>query len=294
MKVSCNVIKDIMPLYVEELASQDSIQMIEEHMKSCEMCKEELERMKKGQMHIVDKEKAERSLQSVKKTIKNKRSRAIAFFSLLVFVVMLTVFSYVVSPIYISYEESGMEIDTREDGKLTIHFSEGVTGFRIEKGYWDSYPDANVKEIIVWTSLWDQYLKKPSAELTVSADTDVLIFDDYAEDGEMKMVYPREGQKSTGGGVVLKRNILKAYLMLAVLLTIVLAIVCLLVRKHRKVFQVVWKICMIPVAYSLSSLLQFGNLSSYELSNTFYTIILCGCAIYAILLLAGGRDRWLS
>ena len=46
MKIKCNVIKDILPLYIENIASEDTRVLIEEHVYECEYCKKELEEMK--------------------------------------------------------------------------------------------------------------------------------------------------------------------------------------------------------------------------------------------------------
>lgn len=45
-KMSCNVINDLLPLYKDGLCSNESKQMIEEHIESCEECKKFLERIK--------------------------------------------------------------------------------------------------------------------------------------------------------------------------------------------------------------------------------------------------------
>ncbi len=39
----CNVIKDLLPLYADEVCSEDSKEMVEEHISACEDCKQELE-----------------------------------------------------------------------------------------------------------------------------------------------------------------------------------------------------------------------------------------------------------
>ena len=39
----CNVIKDLLPLYADEVCSEDSREMVEEHISSCDECKQELE-----------------------------------------------------------------------------------------------------------------------------------------------------------------------------------------------------------------------------------------------------------
>ncbi len=39
MKITCNVIEDLLPLYVEGLTSDDTNFLIEEHLKTCTDCK---------------------------------------------------------------------------------------------------------------------------------------------------------------------------------------------------------------------------------------------------------------
>ena len=46
MRLDCDVIGDLMPLYVEELASEKSCELVEEHVKECAYCKSKLEAMK--------------------------------------------------------------------------------------------------------------------------------------------------------------------------------------------------------------------------------------------------------
>ena len=50
MKMKCSVIQDLMPSYVDEICSQDSRDMVEEHVAECEQCKAKLEQMKNTQI----------------------------------------------------------------------------------------------------------------------------------------------------------------------------------------------------------------------------------------------------
>ena len=47
MKLSCDIIRDLLPLYAEELASADSAGAVEEHLCACEGCRAELDALKK-------------------------------------------------------------------------------------------------------------------------------------------------------------------------------------------------------------------------------------------------------
>lgn len=45
MNVSCEIIKDLMPLYHDGVCSQESKAMLEEHIASCESCRADLKEM---------------------------------------------------------------------------------------------------------------------------------------------------------------------------------------------------------------------------------------------------------
>ena len=48
MRNECNIIRDILPLYVEHMVSDDTTSFVEEHLKSCAECREELTKLKKS------------------------------------------------------------------------------------------------------------------------------------------------------------------------------------------------------------------------------------------------------
>jgi len=45
MKISCEIIKDLLPLYHDGVCSNDSKTMVEEHLAYCDSCKAELQAM---------------------------------------------------------------------------------------------------------------------------------------------------------------------------------------------------------------------------------------------------------
>ncbi|MFL0584877.1 zf-HC2 domain-containing protein [Solibacillus silvestris] len=45
-KVSCEIVKDLLPLYYDNVCSDDSKRMVEEHLVYCQSCKIELDRLK--------------------------------------------------------------------------------------------------------------------------------------------------------------------------------------------------------------------------------------------------------
>lgn len=47
-KISCNVIKDLLPLYLDDVVSEDTREMVEEHLDSCESCRKEADILKQN------------------------------------------------------------------------------------------------------------------------------------------------------------------------------------------------------------------------------------------------------
>ena len=42
MKNECSIVKDLIPLYIDDLLSKDTVEFVEEHLQSCANCREYL------------------------------------------------------------------------------------------------------------------------------------------------------------------------------------------------------------------------------------------------------------
>ncbi len=87
MKNECNIVRDLMPLVIDGVASEESTQMVEEHVADCEPCAEVYEELK-GEIHTeaLVKEQAEFE----KAARKMRQARNLRMASLLIVVVLLT------------------------------------------------------------------------------------------------------------------------------------------------------------------------------------------------------------
>lgn len=107
MKLSCEVIQDLLPLYVDEVCSGGSAELVEEHMAECEACKQTCDIMKsegKAEALVQSEEFSKQQTVSVKK-VKKKWSKTKKFFLVLgivigaglifVFVKMLMLFGVI-------------------------------------------------------------------------------------------------------------------------------------------------------------------------------------------------------
>ena len=45
-KISCNIVQDLLPSYIDDLCSDESREIVEKHIKECEICREMLSSMK--------------------------------------------------------------------------------------------------------------------------------------------------------------------------------------------------------------------------------------------------------
>lgn len=87
MKNECNIVRDIIPLYLENIASEDSVSFVEEHIKGCEQCKFELEKMRESATieesykNDTDTDENSMPLQVLRKTMKKKKILTIIFSS---------------------------------------------------------------------------------------------------------------------------------------------------------------------------------------------------------------------
>ena len=54
MKNECSIVQDIMPLYVEEMVSDDTVSFVREHLKDCPRCRAELEKLQKEKERLED------------------------------------------------------------------------------------------------------------------------------------------------------------------------------------------------------------------------------------------------
>ena len=74
MKLNCNIVDDLLPLYLEDICSEDSKAALEKHLQECSACREKLARMKSSDI-LYKVEKLEGQLPIAEYARKVKRHR---------------------------------------------------------------------------------------------------------------------------------------------------------------------------------------------------------------------------
>lgn len=128
MKISCNIIEDLLPLYVDDMVSEDSRQLVEEHLKACPTCRRMQEEIMR-ENHLTDIKKGSDSVQTNKmeaellKKIRCKiRKKRIASVLLAVAIVLaaggIGHYWYYDKENYISWDEANISV---KDGKSIFY-----------------------------------------------------------------------------------------------------------------------------------------------------------------------------
>lgn len=141
MEISCNVIRDLLPLYAEDMVSEDSEKLVRDHIARCPACRDNLTAMRVPVE--IPMEKGQSLIYTVERIMKT-----IIVYAMAAVLVLLTfggvAFSVIVHPIQGEMEEVLVSV-TEQDGlvaeELTLlgtrdigyyHFLESSTGQKIK------------------------------------------------------------------------------------------------------------------------------------------------------------------
>ena len=86
MKISCDVIRDLLPLYVEDMVSTDSRKILEDHLRECHSCMEALNKLREPVIAVTTEL---HSMELVKKKIRTRRNLAVGTAVLLMISILL-------------------------------------------------------------------------------------------------------------------------------------------------------------------------------------------------------------
>lgn len=113
MNINCNIIKDLLPSYIDNISSEETKQLVGEHLKECEKCKEYLDNMKSEiSVSGVDEKKA---IKIFSKEIKKKRLVAIIL-SIVITLILAIVcwFIFGKKDFIMPYEENLITVEENE------------------------------------------------------------------------------------------------------------------------------------------------------------------------------------
>lgn len=105
MKYACNLIKDLLPLYHDEVCSEESKQAVEEHFEECQDCQEYYKKLNESdivELASFDEEMEEKKVESLKKVKKKLRKRDFLFGIVAIFgAIIMALFWFSGGPVFI-------------------------------------------------------------------------------------------------------------------------------------------------------------------------------------------------
>ena len=145
MKIKCEIIRDILPLYAEDIVSQPTRDMVEEHLAECENCTVELEELKQ---HTLPMEPETASLNRVKQAIRRRQVLSVMAVLLFIATVLSSGALMLDAYVYLSPEEAVEEIWV-EGNTVKIRWNNRING----TGYqYDPEKPGNYG-VVAWTNL---------------------------------------------------------------------------------------------------------------------------------------------
>lgn len=125
MDISCDIIRDLLPLYAEDLVSEDSRKLVDKHLCTCDPCTKQLGILKKATALPIEVET--KSLKRVEDTIRRRRILAVLAAIMFVATLILSIALLLDARVYLTAEQAIESVEALEDGSLRIHTADIVS-----------------------------------------------------------------------------------------------------------------------------------------------------------------------
>ena len=282
MKIPCSVVRDLLPLYAEDMIEEETRALVDEHLEECSECSQRLEEIKAtaavpAENTTVDTAKP---LLALKKMINKRRWMTAAIAALCVFILLVSAFHRINEWHQVPWEEGliqviGVEkmadVEKRnnpfpeeeetiqqpdESRVLTFQVDSKITGINSAR---EIMEDGTVTEIIQgWSNNPNKKLTGDYSEITFCPVPDRVMYD-------------------TGNGQVLLWGE-PALASLSALLWFLF--------RNRQCAPIFRQVFFAPVSYLIAHLLIKGfHARTFFLEDDLGCILLVGAAVYALLTL---------
>ena len=281
----CNIIKDLLPLYKENLLSEESKNFVKDHLKTCPDC----ENLLKEDIEIENKNTE--PLDFIEKRVK-KESR---YFTLtvisLIGSILIFIISYLNAPRHIEYEKDLYKV-YRSDEIYTVEFNDLVSGIDYTDTEDAIYLDA-------YTTKYDEIFNKNSPNKSLTFHKDDLKMVLYQNHDSMPNMVIGSGEVRQ---TLLPRLVFGLYAWASIIGFFIIALVIFLLERFKgKSISLPIKTILMggPLSLLLAIIGVKGlNTSTYYPVTDFKYICLLALGIYLFLIflsLAREQKRmWIS
>lgn len=286
MRNECNIIRDILPLYIENMVSGDTASFVEDHLSSCPACRAELERMKSPSNFQIDTDIA--PLRNLKRKMAAKRIQTIIFTAIIVLIIVIAAFAALDAPHFFPYSQDLLAVAENVDGSVTITFNNTVTNHRC---YTDiSEPDTGqpIYRIEAWSTFWDTHFSSRGIQSTIIQPTgeSPLVIYYMQNNGDEDVCLYNSGATDVSRIISLPTLSLGYYLIFAAVILGFLVIAWFVFKKHE-IRVWIFRAVLLPVSYMMGHFTVCGfATATYSMRHDFAIIVFVSLLIYCGLLLA--------
>lgn len=168
MKISCNIIKDLLPLYVENIVSNESKVLVEEHLKSCTECQAKLQKMQQPVKLSADKDMNE--LKALKKLWNRGKLRIAIITSVSLILLFTCLISLYFVELPVKYSDAKITVTEEPlhdiDGFFLQVKGSGIGIIEVDNGSFSS-EKSTLHYKVVWTSPMRNLISGHSQEIGI-------------------------------------------------------------------------------------------------------------------------------
>ena len=311
MKIQCEVIRDILPLYAEDMVSQPTREMVEQHLGDCADCTWVLGQLRRDRP--IEESSALNGLSLVKKSIRKIRGLTAAAAVLFLLSFGLWLYGFMNVPVYLSQEEAVKDVYTADNGVLVIDYYDYVRGSCgvAQPGYtmahicystrWDilSYKNGWVdrvwdRKLVGGSTLWESEdgndviihaeENTPAETLVETGTNKSWWYIDYRT-GQADTLLWDAGEEKPTGQMVIAIYYLGRIALIAVALGVIAQIAGNLIKK-KKLRLVFWYAGSLCNCYGISTFLLLGR-NTICYNDCFETLnYICGLTVMLWIMVA--------
>ena len=290
MKITCDVIKDILPLYAEGLASPDTAALAEEHLAACEACRNALNELRAPVSIAADTDAA--PLRRVRRTMKRQKARTIVFTALVCLAIAVTALGWLTSHEYIPYAGNIISVTEHDGGLVFARFGEGVSGYEIISEPMET-GEGTIVHTTAWDSVWNRLFNSsiPGGEIVLNPNggTVTAVYYDQADEAESVLLH---GKGIYDSSIILPRLFLAYYAVFAAVLASVCIVMTALLRRRKAARRIVWRIALAPLSYLIAHVLIKGfSTVTYSGFRDLFLILLTAIPVYGALFIVSARIK---
>lgn len=279
MKITCNVIQDIMPLYLENIVSEDTRNLVEEHTAACEGCRKNLSDIRTSTPAGPDIDVL--PIKKLKVLLIKKKVQTITWSAILVLIIAVILIANLVAPRYYPASDHVISLNETVNGTVYVTLDDKVSGYGVSTSLSDD-KTGYAYHIAAWDSVWDRKIMKNKLQNVVlnpnGEKVSAVYYYETNGSGEV-LLY---GEAQNPSGIIIKQPKLGLYLICALASAIGCLVLLIIFKKNKKVFEKIIAIFLLSVSYLLSHLLCKGfSVTGYFAAKDFWEILLIMIPVYA-------------